>query len=410
MDRRILLIIGGGIAAYKSCELVRLLARQGIAVTCVLTDAGAQFVTPMTLATLSGNRVHTSLWDAGEEAEIGHIQLSRAADLVVVCPATADLLARMAGGLAGDLATTLLLATDTPVLAVPAMNVRMWQHPATQRNLATLRADGVTVMEPDEGPMACGEYGPGRLPEPEQIAAEIMRLLPDPLAGQPDFAPDRPRPLHGRHLLVTAGPTHEAIDPVRFIGNRSSGRQGFAIAAAAAEAGARVTLVSGPVALPTPVGVDRVDVESAAEMQAAVIAALPADAAVMVAAVADWRPADAAAGKLPKSALTDTGIRLQPNPDILADLGHHPQRPSLLVGFAAETGDPRASAAEKRARKGADWIVANDVSGDVMGGTANQIHLVTANGAESWPQLPKDEVARRLVARIAEALDGRAHD
>jgi phosphopantothenoylcysteine decarboxylase/phosphopantothenate--cysteine ligase len=410
MQRRVLLIVGGGIAAYKSCELVRLLARRDIAVTCVLTDAGAEFVTPMTLATLSGNRVHTSLWDAGEEAEIGHIQLSRAADLVVVCPATADLLAKMASGLASDLATTLLLATDTPVLAVPAMNVRMWQHPATQRNLATLRTDGVMVMEPDEGPMACGEFGPGRLPEPERIAAEIARLLPDPLAGQPDFAPAAPRPLHGRHLLVTAGPTHEAIDPVRYIANRSSGRQGFAIAAAAAEAGARVTLVSGPVALATPPGVDRIDVESAAEMQAAVMAALPADAAVMVAAVADWRPAAAAGLKLPKTALTDEGIRLAPNADILADLGRHPQRPRLLVGFAAETGDPRASAAEKLVRKGADWIVANDVSGDVMGGTANQIHLVTANGADSWPDLPKEEVARRIVARMAEALDGSSDD
>lgn len=404
MQRRVLLIIGGGIAAYKSCELVRLLARQDITVTCVLTDAGAQFVTPMTLATLSGNRVHTSLWDAGEEAEIGHIQLSRAADLVVVCPATADLLSKIANGLAGDLATTLLLATDTPVLAVPAMNVRMWQHPATQRNLATLQADGVSVMQPDEGPMACGEFGPARLPEPERIAAEILRMLPDPLTGQPDFAPSTNRPLTGRHLLVTAGPTQEAIDPVRFIANRSSGRQGFAIAAAAAEAGARVTLVSGPVSLPTPAGVDRVDVGSAAEMQAAVMAALPADVAVMVAAVADWRPADAATGKLPKSALADSGIRLAPNPDILADLGRHPQRPPLLVGFAAETGDPRVSAAEKRTRKGADWIVANDISGDVMGGASNQIHLVTADGAEGWPQLPKEEVARRLVARIAEAL------
>ncbi|WP_347303085.1 bifunctional phosphopantothenoylcysteine decarboxylase/phosphopantothenate--cysteine ligase CoaBC [Croceibacterium sp. TMG7-5b_MA50] len=407
-QRRILLIVGGGIAAYKSCELVRLLAKADVAVTCVLTDAGAEFVTPMTLATLSGNRVHTSLWDAGEEAEIGHIQLSRAADLVVVCPATADLLAKMAHGLASDLATTLLLATDTPVLAVPAMNVRMWQHPATQRNLATLRGDGVTVMEPDEGPMACGEYGPGRLPEPEQIAAEIARLLgrvvADPLAGQPDFAPAAPRPLNGRHLLVTAGPTHEAIDPVRFIANRSSGRQGFAIAAAAADAGARVTLVAGPVSLSTPPGVDRVDVESASEMQAAVHAALPADAAVMVAAVADWRPAAAATAKLPKSGIADSGIPLAANPDILAELARDPQRPRLLVGFAAETGDPLASATEKRIRKGADWIVANDVSGDVMGGSANQVHLVTDSGVEDWPHLPKEEVARRLVARIAEAL------
>jgi len=408
--RRILLIVGGGIAAYKACELVRVLGRQGASVTCVLTDGGAQFVTAMTLAALSGNPVHTSLWDAGLEAGIGHIQLSRSADLVVVCPATADLLAKMAAGLADDLATTLLLATDTPVLAVPAMNVRMWQHPATQRNLGWLREQGVTVMEPDKGPMACGEFGPGRLPEPERIAQAIGTLLADPLAHQPDFAIADHRPLYGRHILVTAGPTHERIDPVRFIANRSSGKQGFAIAAAAAAAGARVTLIAGPVTLPTPPGVERDDVESAAQMQAAVLAALPADAAIMVAAVADWRPASASEAKLGKGALTGGGIPLAENPDILADLARHPQRPRLLVGFAAETGDPRDSGAAKRLRKGADWIVANDISGDVMGGAVNQVHLISAAGTESWDRLPKEEVARRLIARVAEALTETSED
>jgi phosphopantothenoylcysteine decarboxylase/phosphopantothenate--cysteine ligase len=388
--KRILLIVGGGIAAYKACELIRLCRKAGIGVRCVLTDGGAQFVTPMTLAALSEQQVHTSLWDLKGEAEMGHIQLSREADLVVVAPATADLLARMAAGIAGDLATTLLLATDKPVLAAPAMNVRMWGHAATRRNVARLRADGVTVIEPDEGPMACGEYGPGRLPEPEAILAAIEAAL----------APDRR--LAGKHVLVTAGPTHEPIDPVRYIANRSSGKQGFAIARALAALGARVTLIAGPVTLPTPAGVTRIDVETARQMADAVVAALPADAAVMVAAVADWHVAPAAQ-KLKKGDGTPA-LALLPNPDILADLAQSPQRPPLLIGFAAETEQVVDHATAKRTRKGADWIVANDVSGDVMGGDSNRVHLVTPAGVESWEEASKQEVARRLAARIAAAL------
>lgn len=403
---KILLIVGGGIAAYKSCELVRLIRKGGGEVTCVLTEGGSHFVTAMTLAALSENPVHTTLWDLKNEIEMGHIQLSRQADLVVVCPATADLMAKMAAGIADDLATTLLLATDKPVLAVPAMNVRMWQHAATVRNVATLRASGVSVMEPDEGPMACGEFGPGRLPEPEAVWAAIQqRLGGDPLAAQPDFAVAVHRPLYGRHVLVTAGPTHEPIDPVRYIANRSSGKQGFAIAGALAELGARVTLVAGPVALPTPAGVERVDVETAREMADAVAAALPADAAVMVAAVADWRTADAAGQKLKKDGSgRPPPLELTENPDILATLGHSADKPRLLVGFAAETEKVIDHARAKLARKGADWIVANDVSGDVMGGERNAVHIVTAGGVESLPELPKDAVARALAERIADAL------
>lgn len=407
---RILLIVGGGIAAYKACELVRLIRKQGGDVTCVLTEGGAQFVTAMTLAALSENPVHTTLWDLKNEAEMGHIQLSREADLVVVCPATADLLAKMAAGVADGLATTLLLATDKPVLAVPAMNVKMWQHPATQRNVAQLRADGVTVMEPDEGPMACGEFGPGRLPEPEAVMAAIRQSgQSDPLAGQPDFAPETHRALHGRHVLVTAGPTHEAIDPIRYIANRSSGKQGFAIAAAAAAAGARVTLVAGPVQLETPRGVDRVDVESAREMLTAVESALPADVAIMVAAVADWRAADEAGQKIKKdgSGLVPP-LRLAENPDILATVAQSTQRPRLLVGFAAETENIVGHATIKRERKGADWIVANDVSGakgeSVMGGDDNAVHIVTARGVETLPPMPKPRVAAALIDRIAHEI------
>ncbi|WP_072382687.1 bifunctional phosphopantothenoylcysteine decarboxylase/phosphopantothenate--cysteine ligase CoaBC [Novosphingobium sp. NDB2Meth1] len=395
LGKRILLIIGGGIAAYKASELVRLIRREGGSVTCVLTKSGAQFVTPMTLAALSENEVHTTLWDLDAEAKMGHIQLSRNADLVVVCPATADLMARMAAGIADDLATTLLLATDKPVLAVPAMNVRMWQHPATCRNVATLRGDGIEVMEPDEGPMACGEFGPGRLPEPPAILAAIVAKL----GGEPTG------PLAGKHVLVTAGPTHEAIDPVRYIANRSSGKQGFAIAAAAARMGARVTLVAGPVTLPTPPGVTRVNVESAREMAAAVASALPADAAVMVAAVADWRVASEADQKLKKDGSGAVPpLLLTENPDILARLGASPDRPHLLVGFAAETENVVPHAQAKLVRKGADWIVANDVSGDVMGGHLNAVHIVRADGVESLPEMPKDAVAAALVERIANAL------
>jgi phosphopantothenoylcysteine decarboxylase / phosphopantothenate---cysteine ligase len=393
-DTRILLIIGGGIAAYKSCELVRLLRKEGADVTCVLTEGGSHFVTAMTLAALSENPVHTTLWDLKNEVEMGHIQLSRQADLVVVCPATADLMARMAGGIANDLATTLLLATDKPVLAVPAMNVRMWQHPATRRNVATLRADGVAVMEPDEGAMACGEFGPGRLPEPPAIGAEIARQLGS-----------KSKPLTGRHVLITAGPTHEPIDPVRYIANRSSGKQGYAIAAAAAKAGAKVTLVSGPVNLPTPPGVTRIDVETARQMAAAVDAALPADVAIMVAAVADWRSAGEAAQKIKKDGSGQVPpLQLVENPDILATLCKSERRPPLVVGFAAETNDVLDHAKAKLARKGADWIVANDVTTHQMGGEINVLHIVSASGVESLPELPKDAAAALLIERIADAL------
>ena len=549
---RILLIVGGGIAAYKACELVRLIRRAGGEVVCVLTEGGAQFVTPMALAALSGNQVFTSLWDLKNEAEIGHIQLSREADLIVVCPATADLMAKMAAGIADDLATTILLATDKPVFVVPAMNVRMWEHAATQRNIATLEGSGVRVMPPDEGPMACGEFGPGRLPEPEDVWAQVAGVLgvdpalagprrqpryleamepedeegeedeadekggmlagilaaiiprstprraldideveqadpedfaapapfegegewigpdlpepdysnfgsliakkgsasaapptdreainhevnqrqqapqpfegeeaaapvnplggdplgADPLAGQPDFdVPLDHRPLYGRHVLVTAGPTHEAIDPVRYIANRSSGKQGFAIAAAAAAAGARVTLVAGPVNLPTPVGVDRVDVESALEMAAAVKEALPADAAIMVAAVADWRPREYIREKIKKRGAAPPALILTENPDILAGVAASPQRPDLLIGFAAETENVIDNARKKRKSKGVDWIVANDVSGDVMGGADNRVHLILEGSVESWDEMSKEEVARQLVAQIAEKLN-----
>jgi len=389
MAKRILLIVGGGIAAYKACELIRTLRKQGDSVRCVLTAGGAQFVTPMTLAALSEQPVHTSLWDLKDEAEMGHIQLSREADLLVVCPATADLMAKMAAGIADDLATTMLLATDKPVLAVPTMNVRMWQHAATIRNVARLRADGVTVLEPDEGPMACGEYGPGRLPEIEAIVAAINGFW-------------RAGPLTGKHALVTAGPTHEPIDPVRYIANRSSGKQGFAIAAALAKLGAKVTLVSGPVALPTPAGVTRIDVETAQEMAAAVETALPADVAILVAAVADWR-VEASGQKIKKGSGTPT-LALTENPDILAGLAKSPQRPTLLIGFAAETELVEDHAKAKLARKGCDWIVANDVSGDVMGGDANAVAIVTAGGIERWPAAPKTDIATKLANRIADAL------
>lgn len=560
---RILLVVGGGIAAYKSCELVRLIRKGGGDVTCVLTNGGAQFVTPMALAALSGNQVHTSLWDLKNEAEIGHIQLSRQADLVVVCPATADLMAKMAAGIADDLGTTLILATDKPVLAVPAMNVRMWEHEATQRNVAWLADTGVRVMLPDEGEMACGEFGPGRLPDPEmiwleiadmlgldpgeadhdQVAAYLRRMaeaepehdedgdgdaapaekpaggfggllgsliqrttahrisqddasyddmadlpelvepdeaaigpdlpepdlsggpvlatkgsavaapptdreainhevnarqaapqpfegeeaaipvgapvpapvpamakaIADPLDGQPSFASTEHRPLFGRHVLITAGPTHEAIDPVRYLANRSSGRQGFAIAGAAAAAGARVTLVTGPVHLETPPGVDRVDVESAEEMSKAVKDALPADCAVMVAAVADWRPRDFQPEKIKKRGSAPPALMLTENPDILAMVAASSKRPDLLIGFAAETENVIENARKKRKSKGVDWIVANDVSGppgeSVMGGTRNKVHIIRERKVDDWEEMDKDEVAFRLVEEIAEQLE-----
>jgi phosphopantothenoylcysteine decarboxylase/phosphopantothenate--cysteine ligase len=567
---RILLVIGGGIAAYKSCELVRLIRKAGGDVTCVITNGGQQFVTPMALAALSENKVYTSLFDLKDETEMGHIQLSRNADLVVVCPATADLLAKMAAGIADDLATTLILATDKPVLAVPAMNVRMWEHEATQRNAAWLREAGVTVLDPDEGAMACGEFGPGRLPEPavimgaiaealgieidlpelpapsaeapdglaagdlsagdlaaealepepeveleapakaagmgglggllsaiiprstarrsheeieqelddlpelddqtvdaisepssdglvpdeqaldagpllakkgsansapsidpEAINHEVARqnpaaapqplaksdagealqaqILPDPLAGQAAFDTDPDhRPLYGRHVLITAGPTWEPIDPVRYIANRSSGKQGFAIAAMAAAAGARVTLVAGPVHLPTPVGVDRVDVESADEMAAAVKQSLPADAAFMVAAVSDWRTRDVAAEKMKKRGSAPPALILSENPDILAGVGASKQRPKLLIGFAAETENLLDNAKKKRNRKGADWIIANNVTdtgdGGVMGGDLNEVHIVSSAGIEKLAEMPKEDVARELIRRAAQTL------
>ena len=533
---RILLIVGGGIAAYKACELVRLIRKHGGSVTCVLTEGGSQFVTAMSLAALSGNPVHTTLWDLRNEAEMGHIQLSREADLVVVCPATADLLARMACGIADDLATTLLLATDKPVMAVPAMNVRMWEHPMTQRNIATLTDAGVLVLEPDEGDMACGEFGRGRLPDPEAIWARIaalfegpdalpmlgdhlspaiealepedddsaadfippgglasliqrtvpsatlddaafdeqfiaadpfseappevplpgadpaplpaggpimakkgkaraapptdpqainhtvnpMQSAPEPipgddhgvrvddvLAGQPDFDAgiDPEGPLKGKHILITAGPTHEPIDPVRYIANRSSGKQGYAIAEAAARMGARVTLVSGPVTLRTPPGVERIDVETAEQMAAAVKDSLPADCAIMVAAVADWRTKEVAKGKMKKRGSALPVLMLTENPDILASVAAGGKKPRLLVGFAAETDNVLQYAAEKRSRKGADWIVANDVSGDVMGGEMNQVAIVRQDGVENLPLMPKDQVAMAIMEKIAEALE-----
>jgi phosphopantothenoylcysteine decarboxylase/phosphopantothenate--cysteine ligase len=539
MSFKILLIVGGGIAAYKSCELVRQIRKGGGDVTCVVTGGGQQFVTPMTLAALSENQVYTSLFDLKNEAEMGHIQLSREADLVVVCPATADMMAKMAAGIADDLATTLILATDKPVMAVPAMNVRMWEHAATQRNVGLLRDAGVHVLHPDEGAMACGEFGYGRLPEPEAIWATIAEQLgvasgtaavtsnalasealepeaevetdeksggalggllsaiiprstpkrsaeeieaeyceapqnapdegaaeaeaelavpdpsspllatkgtagsapptdpdainhemkdgsaaPEPIAGdnQPvrvaealdDVTggvgvaiPAEHTPLEGKHMLVTAGPTWEAIDPVRYIGNRSSGRQGFSIAAAAAAMGAKVTLVAGPVSLQTPAGVDRIDVESAAQMQDAVRASLPADIAVMVAAVADWKPKEFTDEKIKKRGSAPPALMLTENPDILANLSASEKRPKLLIGFAAETNDVLKHAAAKRKRKGVDWIVANDVSGDVMGGGHNTVHIISESGTESLDEMPKLDVAIALVERMAEALEGK---
>ncbi len=569
---KILLIVGGGIAAYKSCELVRMIRKGGGEVTCVVTEGGQQFVTPMALAALSENEVYTSLWDLKNEVEMGHIELSREADLIVVCPATADMMAKMAAGIADDLATTVILATDKPVMAVPAMNVRMWEHEATQRNVSWLREAGVQVLDPDEGPMACGEFGYGRLPEPHaiwaaiagnfdieveapevvepaQIAAgeksadEILEALepepevetksgglggllssiiprstpkrsaeeieaqqieeeeaarleeealaeeaarleeadpdsdgeeapaedaaegdavpdlggplmakkgaasaappidpdainhevnerqsaPEPVAeAEEPAAPVAPddvevadedaldgqaikvkkghQPLEGRHVLITAGPTWEAIDPVRYIANRSSGKQGFAIAAAAAALGAKATLVAGPVALKTPKGVDRVDVESAADMAQAVKDAMPADAAIMVAAVADWRPKEYRDEKMKKRGSAPPALVLTENPDILTNVGASDKRPTLVVGFAAETEDVLENAKRKRKRKAADWIVANDVSGNVMGGDENRVHIVSDEGVESLEQMPKIEVAMALLERVADKL------
>jgi phosphopantothenoylcysteine decarboxylase/phosphopantothenate--cysteine ligase len=551
MVPRVLLVVGGGIAAYKACELVRLIRKGGGEVTCVVTKGGQQFVTPMALAALSENQVYTNLFDLKNEAEMGHIQLSREADLVVVCPATADLLAKMASGIADDLATTLILATDKPVMAVPAMNVRMWEHEATQRNIELLTSAGVTVLHPDQGPMACGEFGYGRLPEPEAIwraiaahfgiavpetefvpipandrlAIPVEALEPEDADGEgdgqgnafavgrlggllsriiprstakrtheeieaeyhdlpeaedtdeplpeepaPEFAPDLGgpllarkgaanaappidaaainhqldwrkappevfapevpdeietvlgevpegddfgiaaghRPLSGRHVLVTAGPTWEAIDPVRYIANRSSGKQGFAVAAAAAALGAKVTLVAGPVSLKTPLGVRRIDVESAEDMAKAVKHALPADVAVMVAAVADWRPKEYRGEKIKKRGSAPPALMLTENPDILTNVAAGAKRPELVIGFAAETENVLDHAKAKRKRKGADWIVANDVSGDVMGGDRNRVHIISAEGVETLDEMPKSAVAMALAERIAAVFKAEA--
>ncbi len=395
-EKRVLLIVGGGIAAYKALELTRLLRKAGVGVRPILTRSGAEFVTPLSLGSLAEDKVYQDLFSLTDEAEMGHIQLSRSADLIVVVPATADLIAKAAHGLAGDLASTTLLATDKPILMAPAMNVRMWLNPATQRNIAALKSDGVGFVGPDDGAMACGEFGPGRLAEPEVIFAAIMATLDGPGA----------KPLAGKRALVTAGPTFEPIDPVRGITNRSSGRQGFAIAEALAQLGAEVTLISGPVFLPTPPGVTRIDVETARQMLAASQAALPADVGVFVAAVADWRVDEAFGTKLKKEKGGPPALTFVENPDILATVSATgPRRPRLVIGFAAETDDVEQHARAKLARKGCDWIIANDVTEPgVMGGDENVVLLVTREGTERWDRAPKDEVARAIAARIAAAL------
>jgi phosphopantothenoylcysteine decarboxylase/phosphopantothenate--cysteine ligase len=395
-EKRVLLIVGGGVAAYKSLLLVRLLRKAGIAVRPILTKAGAEFVTPLSLAALAEDKVYQDLFSLTDEHEMGHIELSRSADLVVVAPATADLIAKAANGLAGDLASTTLLATDKPVLMAPAMNVRMWLHPATQRNVATLKADGVSFVDPAEGAMACGEFGPGRLAEPEEIFAAVVAMLEGPAA----------KPLAGKRAIVTAGPTFEPIDPVRGVTNRSSGKQGFAIAQALAQLGADVTLVAGPVFLPTPPGVKRVDVETARQMLAASQAALPADVGVFVAAVADWRVDEAFGAKLKKEKGGPPALTFVENPDILATLSASgPRRPKLVVGFAAETDHVEEHARAKLARKGCDWIIANDVTQPgVMGGGENAVLLVTKDRTERWDRAAKDVVAAQIAARIAQAL------
>jgi len=400
--RSILLIIGGGIAAYKSLELVRRLAERGVKTRAILTKAGAEFVTPLSVASLTGEKVHGDLFSLTDEAEMGHIQLSRSADLVVVAPATADLMAKMAHGLANDLASTTLLATDKKVLMAPAMNVRMWESASVRRNRASLEKDGVLFVGPNDGEMACGEFGPGRMAEPLEIVAAIEQALgaaPKNIDG----------PLKGIKALVTAGPTREPVDPVRFLANHSSGKQGYAIADALARAGAETLLISGPVDLAPPAGVKLQRVTTAREMLAACEAALPADVLVMAAAVADWRPDIAANSKIKKS--TDRIvplIKLVENPDILATLAQSARRPRLVIGFAAETDDVVQNAVAKRARKGADWIIANDVSGDVMGGDMNRVHLISEAGIEDWPEMTKSDVGARLAARIAKELKGAA--
>ncbi len=396
MSKRVLLIIGGGIAAYKSLDLIRRLKESGVSVRVVMTEAAQRFVTPLAAGALVGERVFTDLFDQAQEFDVGHIRLARECDLIVVAPATADLMAKAAHGLANDLASAVLLATDKPVLMAPAMNPHMWAHAATRRNFAALQADGLRFIGPNEGEMAeRGERGVGRMAEPEEIRGAVLAALSD-------------GPLKGKRALVTAGPTIEAIDPVRFLSNRSSGKQGYAIAAALAELGADVTLVSGPTNLAAPSGVKRVDVESARDMLAASEAALPLDVAVMVAAVADWRPTNEAKAKIKKDQAS-AAIGLQENPDILATLSKPgKKRPKLVVGFAAETDNVEEHARAKIAKKGCDWIVANDVSGDVMGGAENQVLLITKDKAEAWPRMAKEAVARKLAVEIAAALNAKS--
>lgn len=393
-SKHILLIIGGGIAAYKSLDLIRKLRERGASVTPVLTRAGGEFVTPLSVSALAGTEVHRDLFDLTKEADMGHIQLSRSADLLVVAPGTADLMAKMAHGRADDLASTLLLATDTPVLVAPSMNVRMWDHPATQRNVATLKTDGVSFVGPNEGDMACGEYGPGRMAEPLEIVAAIEAAFGD-------------GPLKGKRILVTSGPTHEPIDPVRYIANRSSGAQGTAIGAALAKLGAEVVFVTGPADVAPPAGVQVVKVQSAAQMLEAVDNALPVDAGVFAAAVADWRVASESSSKIKKKNGKMPVLEFAENPDILAQVSQMKKgRPELIVGFAAETDDVIANATAKRKRKGCDWIVANDVSPatGIMGGKENDVVLITEDGSEDWPRMGKDAVADRLALKIASAL------
>ncbi len=410
--RRVLLIIGGGIAAYKSLETIRLMRKAGIDVTAILTRAAKEFVTPLSVAALTEDKVYDDLFSLTDEVEMGHIELSRAADLLVVAPATADLMAKAANGHADDLASTALLATDKPVMFAPAMNVRMWEHPATRRNLATLRSDSALVVGPNEGSMACGEFGYGRMAEPAEIFAAIESFFrAEPKSGPQ--AIEGPKPLSGRHVLVTAGPTHEPIDPVRYLANRSSGKQGYAIAEAARDLGADVTLVSGPVALPPPSGVTMRAVETAHAMAAAVEAALPADVGVFAAAVGDWRVETEASQKMKKSGDDAMTLRLVANPDILKTVAHGALRPRLVIGFAAETENVLAHARAKLAKKGADAIVANDVSPGtgVMGGSRNRVVVVTQEGEDAWPELSKEETARRLMSWAAARLEStdRAH-
>ncbi|SPH27414.1 Coenzyme A biosynthesis bifunctional protein CoaBC [Ascidiaceihabitans donghaensis] len=393
-DKKILLIISGGIAAYKSLDLIRRLSERGAVVTPVMTKSAEEFVTPLSVSALSGSKLYRDLFDLTEEAEMGHIQLSRSADIVLVAPATADLMAKMAHGIANDLASTLLLATDTPVTIAPAMNVRMWQHPATQRNIETLKGDGVSFVGPNDGDMACGEFGPGRMAEPLEIVAALEAQLGD-------------GPLTGKHILVTSGPTHEPIDPVRYIANRSSGAQGTALAQALTALGAEVTFVTGPADVAPPENVKVVPVQTAQQMLEAVQTALPADAAIFAAAVADWHVQGASDRKLKKSKDGLPTLSFAENPDILATVAQMKTgRPQLVVGFAAETNDVQANATAKRKRKACDWIVANDVSPEtgIMGGAENAVHVIDDAGIEDWPRMSKADVATKLAARIAQAL------